>query len=223
MVDHYDHPIVSSLFDRKLPGVPKELVCMIKTFIHQPSFTLNQIVHVYGVLDKPSMDNVEISNCISLDDIIPTIHCIHYEVLSPFKLTNSVSNSSEDILGMAQSLRQEALSCMKSIFHGDEIAAEYFYLSLFSKNNKKIAGVPIASFGLNLISDSFSSSDCCKIAEFVKMIKPITAMLPLNIDSLNKKVWIQPSQDRYESEDHGLCRGEFQAPDGTFILVFSSN
>ena len=218
--DHYSHPHVSKLFEKKLPGVPKELVCNVKTFDHQAGMRLNQVVHVYGVLEIPYITIDDISESTTLEEILPTIHCVHYELLSPFKLSRPIDESRETILAMSTSLRDQALLSLKSCMLGDELAAEYLYLSLFSKI-KRLSGLPTlpGSFGLNFINGSFSSADCALVLDVVKQMKPITAMLPLNIDSLNKQIFMQPSQARFDGEYHGLCRGEFQAPDGSFFLV----
>ena len=44
-------------------------------------------------------------------------------------------------------------------------------------------------------------------------------MLPLSIDSLNNSLWMQPHQNRFQTDEYGLCRGELQACDGTFFLL----
>lgn len=88
-------------------------------------------------------------------------------------------------------------------------------------SSKRIGGIPTGKFSVNLFNKDFTRSTARNLLEIVRKSKPITAILPITIESLNKNVYFQPSQNRFDQDqiDLGLCRGELQAPDGALFLV----
>ena len=129
------------------------------------------------------------------------------------------------MLKKASLIKDKVVLCLAGVLKGDRLAAEYVYLSLFSKmfvfvidqRSKRIAGVPIGTMPLNIIGD-FNKEEVNAIREVIQRLIPMMASISLSIDSLNNSLWMNPSQTRGDGEI-GLCRGELQCPDQTFFLI----
>ncbi|KAJ3362306.1 hypothetical protein HDU91_003484 [Kappamyces sp. JEL0680] len=136
--------------------------------------SLNDVVEVIGFLELPN-ETQEVDEHTGLANVVPTIHCVSFEPVSPSSLPKPIP----DVQGEA--------------------------------------GVPSGQLPLNIYSPSFDKKAVGDLLLVLQKIKPDIALLPLSISSLNNSLWMQPHQARHDA-DHGLCRGEFQAPSETCFL-----
>ncbi|KAJ3302425.1 hypothetical protein HDV03_004969 [Kappamyces sp. JEL0829] len=178
--------------------------------------SLNDVVEVIGFLELPN-ETQEVDEHTGLANIVPTIHCVSFEPVSPSSLPNPIPDVQGEVLPKAAQLRDHAISSIQTVLLGDRVAAEYLYLSLFSNSTERLAGVPSGQLPLNIYSPSFDKKAVGDLLLVLQKIKPDIALLPLSISSLNNSLWMQPHQARHDA-DHGLCRGEFQAPSETCFL-----
>jgi Mini-chromosome maintenance replisome factor len=91
--------------------------------------------------------------------------------------------------------------------------------SILYPSTKRVGGIASGSINPSFFHSSLSALDSKKLLNVIKTMTPTTALIQLNIDSLNNSLWMQPHQNRFEGHDYGLCRGELQAPDGTLFLL----
>jgi hypothetical protein len=90
---------------------------------------LNGVFDIYGVLERPTISSFDLpldDPEISLMDVIPSIHCIEAVPFVP--IGKQIVDPTEILI-----IRETILQHFSSFLLGDRLAAEYLYLSLFSK------------------------------------------------------------------------------------------
>ncbi|KAI8896262.1 putative alanine racemase-domain-containing protein [Globomyces pollinis-pini] len=212
---------IDKLIKEKLPGVDAKDAFVLKSY--DESLPLNVVIDAYGVFEDP--DVCEITPETTLKDLLPRFHCVYYKPVSELQLCEQVDVTNDDLIQRASELRKDVITMIKDVLLGDELAAEYFLLHLFSKITKRLSGIPTGSIGINLYHSEMSSTMVDKLADLTRQLKPLINLVSVTIESLNS-LWMQPSQARYEgSEDveNGLYKGVLQAPEGSWFLLDETN
>ncbi|KAI8928790.1 hypothetical protein BC831DRAFT_446590 [Entophlyctis helioformis] len=227
------------LLSMKMAGAANDadvpLAVVLKTY-GDSQLELNQIVEVVGVLERPTAVDESAADADPLDDsetspfdAVPRIHVILSEPLSgrqvnPLTRSPSVSLSS---LGLdAEAARHAAIAHLQGLVLGDRLAAEYLYLQLFSRITNITSAFPAGYFPINLCrvpSQAASPSFVPSLFKALHSLVPHARYLPLAMDDLNTKLWMEPDQARHARDttapDLGLCTGALQLPLGTVVVV----
>lgn len=90
---HFSDPHFKQLFNKKLPNIPYDFACNIKTFMHQKPLLLNQVIEIVGILEKPVVAGP--IEDFGLIEMLPVIHCIHHEPIDLLALCPEVEESPE--------------------------------------------------------------------------------------------------------------------------------
>ncbi|KAI8827287.1 putative alanine racemase-domain-containing protein [Fimicolochytrium jonesii] len=255
------HPVLHESLHAKFP-IPKDphaIAALIKTYGDDPQFRLNDVIEVVGVLEHvPEPDMTEASTEghghldfeLPLDTIeqpafgtMPRIHVVSHRMLSVSEANPAVSNGDAKVANVdVGAIREALLDALKQILLGDELAAEYLLLHLYSKIQYRGPDeTPIGYLPLNIcnLPNAIDSSSFVEnLSNALSSLVARSHRISLMLNELNCEMWMVPEKNREAVEnsepagsdgqqveartpavDIGLAAGQLQLADGTCVLV----
>lgn len=220
----FSKEMINDIIKEKIPlsiqGGKNLQASILKFYGNEPSLHLCDIIEVIGVLDIPSLKNMENSNntevendlndMLSLEGTeqevfnnIPRIHVIYHNIINSGIINKNPNANQIDSLFSIKFNEEQILKCKKqiikklsNILNGDKLIAEFILLNCLSKiHHFSSDETPIGYLPINIIG----IKDIKIIEElslFLKSILPLYINFDLNLKQLNEDIWILPAKNR---------------------------
>ncbi|KAJ3145714.1 hypothetical protein HDU89_006949 [Geranomyces variabilis] len=210
-----------------VPSSPHAVGALVKTYGADPSFRLNDVIDVVGVIERAPA-STETTDEDPMTDVaetaafaaVPRIHALFYKRLAGPELDNVAGLVSEGDVDMG-AWRAEVVSLLTEHLAGDALAAEYLLLHMLSKIDHRSADdTAIGYLPLNISNSPVDPAFSSSLYALLSSILPRTHRLQLTLEHLNTRARIAPAQATADSPtDIGLHAGELQLAPGTLVLI----
>ncbi|CAI2363918.1 unnamed protein product [Moneuplotes crassus] len=154
-------------------------------------------------------------------DKYPVLHLMAY-LEHPYKnATKFWIDAPELDSDKISELRSKILEVLLEILGGDELAAEYVFMTLLSRVTKREDGIPVGISCINLYSQEERAAEeiCRGIERFMKLFQAHTFYAPIDLESLNSYDLIP--KKNYDT--NRLSRGGLQILNSTCALLDETN
>ncbi|KAJ3153656.1 hypothetical protein HDU86_005154 [Geranomyces michiganensis] len=208
------------------PTSPHAVGALVKTYGVDPSFRLNDVIDVVGVIERAPL-SADPTDDDPMTDVaesaafaaVPRIHAIFYKRLAGPELDNvSLTSESEVDLG---NWRAEIVTLLAQYLAGDTLAAEYLLLHMLSKiDHRSPDDSAIGYLPLNISNCIVDPAFTSVLYAFLSSILPRTHRLHMTLEHLNTRARMAPVQATADlPTDIGLQAGELQLATGTLVLI----